>query len=123
MVPDQNFGVIIVTNRSGSSLPKVAEMICEMFLDLEAAPKNSAASHALTAAEIARYAGTYANGDQRITLRGESDALVDSFARYTKAGKDYVAIENDTAHLVGVPGSGGKVEYIFTGGRSFRRMP
>jgi CubicO group peptidase (beta-lactamase class C family) len=120
MVPDENFGVIIVTNRTGSSLPKVAEVICDMFLDLEAAPKSADQTHALTAEEIARYAGTYANGENRLTLRSDGDALAEATMRFTKAGKDFIA--GDRARVVGVAGSDGRIEFLHTGGRSYRRV-
>jgi CubicO group peptidase (beta-lactamase class C family) len=126
MVPDQNFAVIILANRSGASLPKLADAICEMFLDLEAAPKNTTATHPLSSEEIARYAGTYANGDQKIMLRADAGALSGdvggSPARFTKAGKDFIAGDGP-GRVVGVAGSDGKIEYVHVGGRSWRHVP
>ena len=63
MVPDQNFGVIVVANRSGSSLPKTSAAIVDMFLDLEAPKReksrDSEELHPLTPSDLSRYAGTY----------------------------------------------------------------
>ncbi len=130
MVPDQNFGVIIVANRSGSSLPKTSAAIVEMFLDLEAKKKDASELHALTAADLSRYAGIYANGAQRISLRAEEGVLVGGpgagRTRFTKAGTDFLTSNpsGDTTapRLVGISGPGGKVEYLHAGGRSYRRV-
>jgi CubicO group peptidase (beta-lactamase class C family) len=130
MVPDQNFGVVIVANRSGESMPKTSAAIIEVFLDLEARKKDGIDLRPLTAADLTRYAGVYANGQTRITLRAEEGMLVggpgQTARRFTRAGKDSVLSEAaGTAlaqRLVGVEGAGGKVEYLHTGGRSYRRV-
>ena len=126
MVPDQNFGVIIVANRTGSSMPKTSAAIVEMFLDLEAKKKEASELRTLTASDLARYAGTYANGSQRISLVADGGVLVRGTTRFTKAGKDFLSAdtsgEGPATRLVGVSGADGKIEYLHTGGRSFRRV-
>jgi len=126
MVPDQNFGVIIVANRTGSSMPKTSAAIVEMFLDLEAKKKDASELRALTASDLTRYAGTYANGAQRISLVAEGGALVRGSTRFTQAGKDYLSTETTgdapALRLALVPGAGSKIEYVHFGGRSYRRV-
>ena len=126
MVPDQNFGVIIVANRTGSSLPKTSAAIVEMFLDLEAKKKDASELRALTASDLTRYAGTFANGAQRISLVAEGGALVRGSTRFTQAGKDYLSTETTgdapALRLALVPGAGSKIEYVHFGGRSYRRV-
>jgi CubicO group peptidase (beta-lactamase class C family) len=131
MVPDQNFGVVIVANRTGSGLPKLADAISEMFLDLEPSRKDSSESlHALSREEIARYAGTYGNGDQRIVLRAEEGGLTGdigaSHPKFTKAGKDFIVNEaagnGGMARVVGVASGDGEMEYLHVGGRSYKRV-
>jgi CubicO group peptidase (beta-lactamase class C family) len=126
MVPDQNFGVIIVANRTGSSMPKTSAAIVEMFLDLEAKKKDGSEMRPLTASDLARYAGTYANGAQRISLVSEGGVLVRGATRFTKAGKDFLSVdasgEGPAPRLVGVSGPSGKIEYLHSGGRSYRRV-
>lgn len=131
MVPDQKFGVIIVANRTGASLPKLAAAVCEMFLDLEAPRKETGELHPLSPAELAGYAGTYANGDQRITLRAEANALAGDFItsrpKFTRAGKDFLSTESAGAEggnrAVGIAGRDGRIEYLHVGGRSWKRVP
>jgi len=118
--------VIIVANRTGSSMPKTSAAIVEMFLDLEAKKKDGSEMRPLTASDLARYAGTYANGAQRISLVSEGGVLVRGATRFTKAGKDFLSAdasgEGPAPRLVGVSGPSGKIEYLHSGGRSYRRV-
>ena len=79
MAPERKFAVIIVANRSGSGMPKLADAISEAMLPLD--PKDGAdpATHPLDAAIAPKYAGVYVNGTAEIVLEasrqlGESES-------------------------------------------------
>ncbi len=129
MAPQQKFAVIITANRSGSGMPKLADAISEAMLPLEAKSHPAEPTHALEAAELRRYAGDYVNGSSRISLEAEGGALRASIggtkAKFTRAGAGFLLGEakgeEPTARLVLVPGSNGQIEFVFSGGRAFRR--
>jgi CubicO group peptidase (beta-lactamase class C family) len=112
MAPDRKFAVIITANRSGSGMPKLADAISEMALNLEPAVKKNVPTHPLTPAEIQRYAGTYRNGETVIHLVADNGALRSGRDRFDRAGEGF--LQGATKLVV-------QDEYLFTGGRSYRR--
>jgi CubicO group peptidase (beta-lactamase class C family) len=125
MSPDQGFGVIVVANRTGSGMPKLVNAISEAFLDMEAPRKEPVELRSIAPADITRYQGTYVNGDQRIQLRGVEGVLVGELAgspalRFNQAGSDFV--KGGPARLSSVAGSDGEIEYVFIGGRAWKRV-
>jgi CubicO group peptidase (beta-lactamase class C family) len=69
MCPEKKFAVIILCNKSGASLPRVAERAIELTLGVAAAerdPRNDPLP--ATADELARYAGVYSNGKTNVQL-------------------------------------------------------
>jgi CubicO group peptidase (beta-lactamase class C family) len=128
MAPEQKFAVIIVANRSGSGMPKLADAIVDSMLALDGKPAEPAI-HTLDAGEIHRCAGNYINGTSKVRLEADSGGLkanIDgSVERISKAGVKYLLAEpNGTGEplkLVLVPDSNGRVEFVFVHGRAFRR--
>ena len=112
MAPDHKFAVIITANRSGSGMPKLAGAISETALHLEPEAKSDAPTHPLTPAEIHRYSGTSRNGETVIHLEADNGALRSGRDRYDRAGDGFL---QGAIKLVV------QDEYIFTGGRSYRR--
>jgi len=129
MAPERKFAVIIVANRTGSGLPKLADAISEEMLALEPKSQREAPAHPLDAAEFTRYAGIYKNGESVFTLEASDGALAggsgQTKTRFTRAGDGFLLGEpngqRQPARLVVVPDSTGRIEYVFTGGRAFRR--
>lgn len=131
MAPDRKFAVIIVANRSGSGMPKLADAISEEMLALEPEAKKDPPTHLLTAAEVGRYAGTFRNGTNAISLEASGNALLEGPARRGRKGKEIPRpqltragdgfLEGDAPRLVIVPDANGRVEFVFTGGRAYRR--
>ncbi len=126
MAPERKFAVIIVANRTGASLPKLADTIAEAMLSLEPERATDAPTHALTPAELRLCAGAYVNGPTRITLEISNGELQAggglAKTRYGRAGEGFLVPDGSgTQRLVLVPGAQGHIEYIFSGGRSFRR--
>jgi CubicO group peptidase (beta-lactamase class C family) len=124
MVPERKFAVIIVANRTGSAMLKLADAISEEMLALEPEVKKEPDTHALTAAEVSRYAGVYRNGASVISLKADGNTLQEGLRKitipYTRAGDGFLLGE-PPARLVVVPDANGGVEFLFSGGRAFRR--
>ena len=132
MAPAQRFAVIIVANRSGSSLPKLANTISEAMLPLEPTPPVLIGIHSMRGDEMRRYAGVYVNGKSRYVLEVSNGALTggsgESKTRFTQAGDGYLIEKLPQGINVRGPqkldlitGADGKIEFVFTGGRAFRR--
>jgi CubicO group peptidase (beta-lactamase class C family) len=129
MAPDRKFAVIITANRTGSSLPKLADAISEEMLSLEPEVHRDAGTQVLAPEELKRYAGTYVNGASRIKLDIEGDALTggpgERKMRFTQAADGFLLEENrseDARRLTLVPNSNGRIKFVFQGGRAFRRV-
>jgi len=122
MAPDRKFAVIITANRTGSSMPKLADAISEAALNLASKPDPEPATHPLDTAESLRYAGVYRNGLSKIRLEaadGGVNAKIDQTAlRFTRAGANFL-LKGETK-LVLVPGSDNRPEFVFLDGRAFR---
>jgi len=79
-----------------------------------------------------RYAGVYVNGKSRYVLEVSNGALTggsgESKTRFTQAGDGYLIEKLPQGINVRGPqkldlitGADGKIEFVFTGGRAFRR--
>lgn len=128
MAPERRFAVIIVANRSGSGMPKLARAISEAMLGLGPESEPETKAHALEAAELERYAGVYVNGSTRIVLTRDGGAMAADLSgtklRFTRAGDGFLLGEakgeNTAPKLVLVPDSNGGTEFVFSGGRAYR---
>jgi CubicO group peptidase (beta-lactamase class C family) len=124
MAPERKFAVIIVANRSGSGMPKLADAISEAALGLDPKLPEEPATHPLDAAESRRYAGVYRNGTAKIALEAETGGVkadIDgTFVRFVRASDQFLL--NGDAKLVLVPGANGRTEFVFINGRAFRRV-
>jgi hypothetical protein len=121
MVPDQRFAVIIVSNKSGETLPLTRTKALELSLKLkpETAEKPRAAQP-LSEAEMTNFAGTYRNGPQtwevyvkdgKLYLKQEGgDVALSRTGRYRLSYGP--ALDNDLAF---VPDARGRMEYVFDG--------
>jgi CubicO group peptidase (beta-lactamase class C family) len=128
MVPEERFAVIVETNRSGETLPRTRMKAMELFLKLKGEttprPKTALASGD---AERANFAGKYVNGPQtwEIVLREgklfykreEGDVELTRTAPYRLSFGD--KMEND---FMFVPDAQGRIEYIFDGLYSAKKL-
>jgi hypothetical protein len=65
MAPEHRAAVIILTNRTGASLPETADRALEMLAPMQArGPRPQKTSLPMTEDDVRRIAGTYRNGDQ-----------------------------------------------------------
>jgi CubicO group peptidase (beta-lactamase class C family) len=129
MAPEQKFAVIIVANRSGSGMPKLADAISEAMLALDPKSEREPATHPLTTEELRRCAAVYVNGTSQVRLEADGGALKVTMdgrvERFTRAAVKYLLAEpNGTGEplkLVLVPDASGRIEFVFINGRAFRR--
>ncbi len=130
MAPQEKVAVIVTANRTGASLPKLVDAVCEAMLPLEPRSRPEQPSHALTPDEAARYVGAYANGSSRITLQADHGAVASmsggATVRYTRAGAGFLAGEaagdREPPRLVVVPDARGRIEFVVAGARAYRRV-
>jgi CubicO group peptidase (beta-lactamase class C family) len=125
MAPAQRVGIIVVTNRSGASLPKAIERATEMLLPL--GPKTAAATRTsitMGETEMAHYAGIYTSGESRVELLMHDGRLYSRIDRemapVTKLGEHRFAVEAGRGFLL-VANAGGEIEYLCIGGRALRK--
>ena len=140
LAPDQKIALIILTNRSASSLPKTAAAALEMLLPFQSKPAvASSKSEPLTEKQMADLAGSYTNNRQTIELTIKDGHLI---ARRTggetSTSESSLALagENRLAVLAGSPNDGsdrtrttyfvvrdpaGHPEYLLSGSRAYKR--
>ncbi len=126
MAPDQRVAVIVVTNRSGANLPAAAEKALEFLLPFKDRPQPPAPEAlAVTPQDIARVAGVYRNGDQKLEIveRAGKLLLLRGAAELplVKRTANRYAQENGGAEYIAVPGADGRIEYLHAGSRSYAR--
>jgi len=127
MVPEQGFAVVVVTNRSGVTLPRTTERAKELFLKREPPPAaEPKKAQPLAAEDLKKFAGKYVNGPQtwEVTTREGRLFLKDEGGEYElkKTGELRLSfgdnLEQDAAFVLGADG---RAEYVFTGLYSGRR--
>lgn len=128
MAPDERFAVIVQTNKSGETLPQTRARAMELFLTLKpAVADEKKTALAMSAAEAVDFAGQYKNGPQtweivskagKLFIKQEGNELP-----LTRSGKYRLSygdgLEND---LVFVTDAGGRVEYLFEGLYSAKKI-
>jgi len=124
MVPSRQFGVVVLANRTGVSLTRTANAAIEAVLKPDPAPAPSVRSPiAMTAAEVAAYAGVYAQGRRQMELVGKGGELfltqATSEVRLEKVGDDEFMA--GTTRYVMVRDAAGAVAFLHSGGRSWRK--
>jgi hypothetical protein len=129
MVPSRRVAAIAVGNRSGSGLPVTTRRAVEMLLGLAdgALRPPQPATHA--AAGVDGWAGRYSQGSGT----GIEIAVKEGRVVVRENGRDQPATPlaglrlavGDAAapQWVLVPGRDGQPEYLFRGGRAFKRVP
>jgi CubicO group peptidase (beta-lactamase class C family) len=128
MVPEQQFAIITLVNRSGGSLPRSIEAAMELFLPLKPAAENKAASAAITPADLNSLPGRYSQGAASIEIVQRNGRL------FARQGQQEAPLEKLSDHrfvlagaqrreFVIVRGNNGRVEYLHAGMRALARQP
>lgn len=115
MVPSAKFAVIVLTNKSGETLPSVAAKAMELVLRLKPEPEETPMPLALAEREVTEYLGTYTHAPQTWEVYRQDGKLFvrqekESFA-LTKIGPRTFKYEQ--GQLVFVPDTDGKIEHLF----------
>lgn len=127
MIPAQRVAVIVQTNKSGATLPATTETAMGLLVAL--GPKATAEAKPvmkITAADLARNAGVYQNGDQRIEISAREDRL---FLKRGGGAETELVKHSETSYAAArggaftmIPGADGTTEYVHSGLRSFARV-
>ena len=125
MVPSRRFGVVVLANRSGVTLARTADKATEVVLKIPPAPgEPKPAVMPTTAAERARFVGTYSQGPRQMTIALKDEALV-----LQQAGRELPLqkvgdreFSAGAARYVFVADVSGAVTFLHSGGRSWRKV-
>ncbi|MCE9566445.1 MAG: beta-lactamase family protein [Planctomycetes bacterium] len=124
MAPKHGFGVFIMANRSGASLPKTGAKALELALPLEPVVKAEPGAKP-TAEELAKVAGVYRNGKRSLDLEWADGKLTLLESKKggpvePLGGSRYRAEDGD--RFEAITGHDGKTAYLFRSGRAFKKQ-
>jgi CubicO group peptidase (beta-lactamase class C family) len=132
MLPDQKVGVVVLANRNGASLSRTATRALELMVPLAPAVTEPAQKPAaLTAAEIADYAGAYSQ-----TAKAEVELVAKDGQLFLKSNASLLPVSRVGANRFSVARAGssapqeftltrgkdGKTLYLHQGTRALRRI-
>jgi CubicO group peptidase (beta-lactamase class C family) len=126
MAPERRFGVIILGNKSGASLPKSADKAAELVLGLAPVPApNPKKFVPMTEAEMRGYTGKYQNhNDGPEILLKEGRLVARIGGKEMPIGKSadgrLLTRGSDDVEIIPVPAEG-PPEFLFMGFRAFKR--
>lgn len=129
IAPDQKYAVIILTNKSGETLPKTLNKAFELGIKLDAIPEEKPVpAIEVTEHEMAQYAGIYLHPptEWRIFIKEGKLFIKQDDGEYPlkKIGTDKFTYGNSNENeIVLVRGSDGKVEHLFNGIYSAKKRP
>ncbi|WP_439628501.1 serine hydrolase domain-containing protein [Gemmata sp.] len=123
MAPGHGFGLFIVANRSGASMPRTAAKALELALPFEPAAKRDAGPKP-AADQLAVLAGVYRNGPRHMDLKWADGAL--SLVEAKKGGPvEPLGGEKfraeDGERFEALTGCDGATAYLFRSGRAYRK--
>ena len=129
MLPDQKGAVVILVNKSGAQLSKTSERALELLAALQPAKPPPATPIAMSAAELAKFAGAYINPPARIELTARGGTL---FFRRGAQEVEIVKVGDlrfsmtptpggSAQTFALVPGTDGAIAFLHIGSRAFRR--
>ena len=127
MSPEQRVGVITVTNRTGVGLSRTSEKALELLLPLEpTADSKPKAELAISASEMAGYAGAYRNNLSTVELFVKEGKLYGrqggSERAVVKVGERRFRTGASGPEFALVAGDGAAIEYLHAGGRTFKKI-
>jgi hypothetical protein len=127
MAPASRTGVIVLVNSSGQSLPKSTARAWELAMGWEPAATTAPPASAATSEELRAIAGRYVAGPRNLEFEVQDGKL---FGR-TAPGAPLVSLTPTGPLAFQAPGFGevvfvrtwtGEVEFVFSGGRSARKV-
>ena len=127
MCPEKNFAVIILCNKSGMNLPRVADAAVKLVLGHEPPAPPGTDPQPLTARDLERFAGRYSNGLTTLELVARNGRLFDRRGpEVTRVGADrFLRKKSDALPELGfqlVGDNSGKSRYLLARGRAMKRV-
>jgi Beta-lactamase len=130
MLPDSKAAVVVLVNKSGGGLPKTSERALELAASLQPATLRPTAPIVMDASELARYAGGYSNGTQRVDLLVREGKLLfrrgSTEIEAVKTGELWFSMtppgSGAAQNFALVPGTGGAIAYLHAGSRAFKKV-
>jgi hypothetical protein len=132
MAPDRRAAVIVLCNRTGSSLPRTVRTAMRMALGREPRPEPPVPAEVpMTAGEMGRYVGAYSQTstplielliqDGRLAVRQAGSTLP-----VIKLGEHRFGVVRPGGarpqEFFLLPGADGRTAFFFRGGRAYKRM-
>jgi hypothetical protein len=74
--PDQRVSVAVLCNASNAQATQYAHAVADLYLGARLKPSEPRATHTLTSAEIAAFAGLWKGGDRAVTIARDKGGLV-----------------------------------------------
>jgi CubicO group peptidase (beta-lactamase class C family) len=126
MAPERGFAVIVLTNRSGETLPKTTEQAKARCLRRGPEEVEAKPALALAPGDAERLRGVFVNGPQTWEIAAKGGGLVlkadGEEVALTKTGPWRLSFGEGLANDVAlVAGKDGRAEYVFTGLYAGRR--
>ena len=125
MALEKRVAVIVVTNRSGSTLGAVAQKALESLVEFQPETPAATTTVELSATDLARYTGTYAGGTTRVVIGVEKGRLTVAFEGKTYEAKALgghrFSSEGPWNEFVFVTGADGRIRYVHADLRTLRR--
>jgi CubicO group peptidase (beta-lactamase class C family) len=126
MAPQQRVGVIVLTNKSGETLPRVWQKALEMNLPF-GAPEPELIAKTITEAEFANCPGMYLHAPMQFTIVKKGERLLfqqrGQEAALKKVGEyTFVYGKNEENVVIFVPDKAGRIEYAFDGMYASRKI-
>lgn len=126
LCPDRNFAVIILCNKTGASLPKVASHAAQIALGIDLTAVPASPTLPLDRGEMARYAGTYSNGRTSIVLRVRGEDLVAAQGGAIRKRGDRTFVRaaaggTPALEFTLVQDAAGRVTHLISRGRAWRK--
>jgi CubicO group peptidase (beta-lactamase class C family) len=124
MVPSQKLGVVVLANRTGAALSRTAAAAIQAVLKPQPDPIADPPPTQMTAAEAAEYAGVYSQGLRQTELVAKgADLFLKTAAGDVKLEKrTRDELQGGAVRYVIVRNTAGAIEYLHSGGRSWRKL-
>jgi CubicO group peptidase (beta-lactamase class C family) len=130
MVPEEQFAVIVLANRSDALLNKTAEKAMELMLPLEKKTESSSRQALeISKSEMVNFVGTYLNKPERAEIVVKDGKLYLKLEEgeflVTKAGSYRFSFEKQvesSEEFVLVPSANGKIEYLHIGRHALKKV-
>lgn len=120
MYPERRFAVVILCNKTGQSLPRVAEQAAEIALGIQRPVKAQPKPLPFKPGEAAEIAGVYSSGSTRVQILLAGDGLTIMGRPVEKIGADRLQTPN--GELFVVRNNQGQVQYISRSARAFKKQ-